>query len=269
MSSNLISLMSANYVARQLNYQMTEGWMQGDEATQNWFRPLNSFRQRFDDLLLEISALGFGSFDLWLAHLHPQWASPEHIEIARTMLHKHDLHVVSLAGDFGATREAFNNTAALAKALGVTLLGGGTNLLATDRAWLVGALREHGLKLGIENHSEKTPADLLARMGAGDEDVIGAAVDTGWFGTQGYDAAAALRELRTRLFHVHLKDVREAGGHNTCRFGGGVVGVEGCVRALREIGYTGAISIEHEPEMFDPTMDVRASYRMVKAWLAA
>jgi sugar phosphate isomerase/epimerase len=268
MTSHLISFMSANYVARQLNYQMTDGWMQGDGAAQDWLRPVGTFRQRFDDLLLEISALGFGAFDLWLAHLHPDWATPEHIEIARALMHKHDLHVVSLAGGFGETREAFNRTCALAKALGVTILGGGTGLLATDRIWLVGALREHGLKLGIENHPEKTPAELLTRLGVGDEDVIGVALDTGWFGTQGYDAAQALRELRARLFHVHLKDVREAGAHNTCRFGEGVVPLEACVRVLREIGYTGAVSIEHEPETFDPTMDVRASYRMVKEWFA-
>ena len=31
--SNHISFISANFVARQLNYHMTEGWMQGDKAT--------------------------------------------------------------------------------------------------------------------------------------------------------------------------------------------------------------------------------------------
>ena len=30
-----------------------------------------------------------------------------------------------------------------------------------------------------------------------------------------------------------------------------------CVRALEQIGYEGAISIEHEPETFDPTDDLR------------
>jgi L-ribulose-5-phosphate 3-epimerase len=268
-AANIISFMSANYVARQLNYYMTDGWMQGDGATQDWFRPLASFRARFDDFLLEIKALGFVAFDLWLAHLHPEWASPEHIAIAREVIAKYGLRVVSLAGDFGASREAFMRTCALAKALDVSILGGGTALLADDRAALVTMLREQSLKLGVENHPEKTPADLLARMGAGDEDVIGAAVDTGWFGTQGYDAANALGELRTRLFHIHLKDVREVGAHNTCRFGEGVVPIERCVRTLRDVGYSGAISVEHEPETFDPTHDVRASYRMLKEWLTA
>ncbi len=264
----IISCMSANYVARELNYRMTDGWMQGQHAAEDWFRPINTYRGRLDDLLLEIQALGFSAFDLWSGHLHPDWATPEHIAIARDLIARHGLRVVSLAGSFGDTREAFTRSCALAKALDVTILGGGCELLATDRAWVVSALREHGLKLAIENHPEKTPADLLARMGVGDEDVIGAAVDTGWFGTQGYDAEQALRELRARLFHVHLKDVRKAGAHNTCRYGEGVVPINGCVHALKEFGYAGAISVEHEPETFDPTMDVRASYRMLKQWLS-
>ena len=40
---NTISFMSANYVARQVNYQMTEGWMQGDAAPNAYFRPLDTF----------------------------------------------------------------------------------------------------------------------------------------------------------------------------------------------------------------------------------
>lgn len=266
--SHKISFMSANYVARQLNYYMPEGWMQGDKATQDWFRPLSRFRARFDELLTEIEAMGFDALDLWLAHLHPDWATPEHLDIARELLARHRLSVVSLAGDFGSTREAFMRSCALASALNVPLLGGMTALLASDRAFVVEALRTHGLKLGIENHPEKTPDELLTRLGDDDQDIIGAAVDTGWFGTQGYPAAEALAALHGRLFHVHLKDVRAAGAHETCRFGEGIVGIEVCVQTLSRIGYTGAISIEHEPDTYDPTADVRASFRMLRGWLS-
>jgi L-ribulose-5-phosphate 3-epimerase len=39
-SMNLISCMSANYVARQLNYQRTGGWGQGETATNLYFKPI-------------------------------------------------------------------------------------------------------------------------------------------------------------------------------------------------------------------------------------
>jgi hypothetical protein len=66
-----ISFMTANYVARQLGYHMTGGWDQGDKATNAYFRPLESFPERFEALLEEISELGFTAIDLWQAHLNP------------------------------------------------------------------------------------------------------------------------------------------------------------------------------------------------------
>jgi hypothetical protein len=62
---NTIAFMTANYVARTLDYHMTEGWMQGEGATQAYFRPLETFRERFDILLADIRALDFEALDLW------------------------------------------------------------------------------------------------------------------------------------------------------------------------------------------------------------
>lgn len=263
-----LSFMTANYVARQLGYHMTAGWMEGDQATQDYFRPLATFARRFDDLLAEIRGLEFDAIDLWLAHLHPSWATPDHIAIANDLLARHHLAVISLAGWFGGSRAEFEAVCRMATALGASMLGGNTGLLGNDRAWLVSTLRHYGLKLGLENHPEKTPAELLAKIGKGDADVIGVAIDTGWFGTQGYDAAQAIRALAPVLAHVHLKDVLAAGAHDTCRLGAGVVPVRECVQTLLDLGYAGGISIEHEPEHFNPNDDVRASLLLVQSWLA-
>lgn len=265
--SNTLSLMSANYVARELGYRMTGGWGQGETATQDAFRPLESYAERFDALLREVTALGFGAIDLWLAHLHPAWASSDHIAIARDLLERHRLEVTSLAGGFGGNRTEVEASCRLARALGAPVLGGSTPLLVGDRATLAALLTDHGLVFGYENHPETTPDEVLGKLGEGDEDVIGATVDTGWFGTHGYDAAAAIDALASRLVHVHLKDVREAGAHDTCRFGDGVVPLERCVATLRRIGYRGAFSVEHEPEDVDPTDDIRASRERLEGWL--
>jgi sugar phosphate isomerase/epimerase len=40
------------------------------------------------------------------------------------------------------------------------------------------------------------------------------------------------------------------------------------VKTLVELGYTGGISIEHEPEHYNPNEDVAASLVLVKEWLA-
>jgi L-ribulose-5-phosphate 3-epimerase len=71
------------------------------------------------------------------------------------------------------------------------------------------------------------------------------------------------------VLHVHLKDVRAGGEpHETCGFSEGIVDVRECVRALERIGYEGAISIEHEPETYDPSDDLRAMRAELGEWLA-
>lgn len=266
---NTISFMTANYVARPVGYNMTEGWMQGDNATNTYFKPINTFAERFDTYLADIQAMGFATLDIWIAIMNPVWITDNHIQIAVDLLKNRSLQVASLAGGFGNTPDVFEKTCRMATALNTRVLGGFTGLLDTDRAGLADRLRHYGLVYGLENHPEKTPEEILQKIGDSDGDVIGVTVDTGWFGTHGMDASQALKTLNNRIVHVHLKDVKAPGGHETCRYEAGCVGIETCVRTLKEIGYSGAISIEHEPDHFDPTEDVAASFAMLKGWLSA
>jgi sugar phosphate isomerase/epimerase len=68
---------------------------------------------------------------------------------------------------------------------------------------------------------------------------------------------------------IPLKDVRAPGRHETCRYGQGIVPVRACVEVLHKLGYQGAISVEHEPEHFDPTDDCKAKLAMLREWLSA
>ena len=254
---NVISFMSANYVAREADWAM-HGWADGDRVTNEAFRPLDAYGDRLGALLADVRAVGFDAIDIWGAHLSPQWATDRHVEIAQRLLAEHRLRVTSYAVWVGS--EHLERACEIAAALGAYLIGG--------HAPVVGdVLERHGVRLALENHPEKTPAELLERA-AGDERV-GACVDTGWFATQGYDPRRAIEELAGRVFHVHLKDVLAVGEpHETCRWGRGIVDIEGCVRALQAIGYGGAISIEHEPESFDPSDEVRAMREQLLGWLA-
>jgi L-ribulose-5-phosphate 3-epimerase len=266
---NTISLVSASFVARQLSYAMTGDWGQGDRATNAYFREPEVFAERFDSLLAEVRALGFTAVDLWTAHLNWAWATPEHLRAAGEALRRHGLSVPSFAGGFGKTREEFIAACRTAAAVECDLLAGAAPYLSQNRAEAVAVLRDHGVRFALENHPEKTPEEYLAKLGSGDEDVLGLVPDTGWFGTQGYDAAAALERLAPRVMHVHLKDVSQVGKHDTCRLGKGVVPVRNCVLALRHAGYLGAIGIEHEPEHSDPSEDIKVSLADLREWLQA
>jgi len=259
--TNVVSFMTANYVARQTGYAM-HGWGHGDRAANEWFAPLETYEQRLGELTSDIRALGFDAIDLWGAHLHQSWATDEHVETARSVLARDGLSVSSYATYVGAGEA--ERVCEIAGALGTSLLGG----MASDLPGAVPVLRERGVKLGIENHPEKTPRELLAKIGD-DADVLGATIDTGWWATQGYDAAQAIEELAEHVLHVHLKDVLAVGEpHETCAWGEGIVPIEECVRALQRVGYAGGIAVEHEPETSDPSDECAAMLGRLKAWLA-
>ena len=135
----------------------------------------------------------------------------------------------------------------------VDLIAGLGGIVHTDRSGAAEVLAAHGVRFGLENHPERTPAEVLAAIG--DESSLGAAVDTGWWATQGYDPVDAIRELSDRLFHVHLKDVEKPGTHVSCMHGEGCARITDCVDALVELGYSGALTVEHEPYDRDPTAE--------------
>ena len=254
--------MTANEVARETGWAM-HGWGHGDRATNEAFAPLETYAERFDALLGRARAIGFEAIDLWGAHLGTDWATDEHVTIARDALARHGLPVATYATWVGPGN--VERACELALAVGTTVIGGG---FSGEAGALAPILRERGVTLAIENHPERTPAEVLAKIEAG-EGMMAATVDTGWWGTQGYDAAQAIRELGGHVAHVHLKDVLRTGEpHDTCAWGDGVVDVEACVRTLRELGYAGAYTVEHEPEDRDPSEEIAAMRRQLEGWLA-
>jgi sugar phosphate isomerase/epimerase len=256
-----VSFMSADYVAREVGWQM-HGWGHGDRATNDAFRPLETYAERLAALLDEVRALGFGAIDVWGAHLNPEWATDEHVDAAVVALGERTLRVASY--QVYAPAQHLERACAIAERLGTGILSG---FVPVEDERLPSLLEQHGLVFALENHPEPTPQVMLDKVG--DVPRVGVCVDTGWFGTQGYDAPRAIEELGDRVLHVHLKDVLHEGEpHDTCRWGDGIVDIEGCVRALQRIGYTGAISVEHEPETYDPSDDVRAMREQLEGWLA-
>jgi sugar phosphate isomerase/epimerase len=262
-AAHTFSFMGANYVARELGYDGIDDWGRCDAATNAAFAPIETYEERLDAVLAPVRDAGFDRIDLWTAHLNWRWATSEHLELAAEALGRHGLEVVSMAGGFGDTTDDLAAACRVATAVGAPFLGGMGRALTDDPRAAAHVLREHGVRLGLENHPERNPDEVLAKLGH-EGDVVGVTVDTGWFATHGYDAAAAIRELDERVFHVHLKDVERPGEHVTCTHGTGCVDIDACVDALQAIGYGGPVSIEHEPFDHDPTaecVDMHAALR--------
>ena len=257
-----IAFTTANFVARETGWAM-HGWSHGDAATQERFRGLDTYGRRLDEMLARVRALGFDTIDLWGAHLGTGWATDEHLSIARETLDRHGLRVATYAT--WVDPSTVERACELARGIGTGVIGAG---FSGEPEALAPVLREHDVRLAVENHPEKTPGEVLAKIERGG-DAFAATVDTGWWGTQGYDAVRAIEELAEHVVHVHLKDVRAVGEpHDTCPWGEGIVDIEGCVRALQRLGYAGALVIEHEPEDRDPSTDIVELRSRLEGWLA-
>lgn len=274
-----ITFITANFVALPLGFRM-RSWDDGAKATADLLRDPDRYALRFGALLDRIVEFGFTDVDLWTGHLDPDWATPRHLETAATLLRERSLRVHTLVGHFGSTVEALPALGSVARAVGCDLLSGGHELLGRENDRLADGLREAGLRLAFENHPETSARAMLGRIGEGNDDVLGIAFDTGWAGSQGFDAVEAVSELAPRLWHVHLKDVLpprpSASGyqlidlrHETCALGDGIVHPGRVVERLVQLGFSSPIGIEHEPETHDPTEEIRTSLARLQTWLGA
>ncbi len=264
-----IAFNSANFVSRTSNFSiLEEDWSIGEHATSEAFKPLETFEEMFDSLVSDIKELGFDYMDLWYAHLSWAWAEAAHVEIARRVLAKYDMKILSYVGEFGSTAEEFTAACRLVKALDFDLMGGGSAFYVNKPAEAVEILRREGVRFAFENHpNEKGIEDIQRLIGEAPADLVGATIDTGWFMTYGIPDDEAVRVLLDRVMHVHLKDIEAVGGHETCTYGDGIVPLAECVRILEEGGYQGHYSIEHEPYTFDPSADCVRSKALLENWL--
>jgi sugar phosphate isomerase/epimerase len=259
----VVSLVTASFVTRQLGYRSMNSWAEGDQATQDYFSSADTYEDRFAQLMDEISTLGYSTIDLWGAHLHHDWATQTHFDAARRVLAQRGMSVNSLAA-WCHDRNALLGFCRVANELGAGIIAGGSPLLTADRAFALGVLADHGVRFAVENHPEKSPDEVLRVIG--DSEWIGACPDTGWWTIQGYHPADAIRQLSAVTLTVHLKDVDAQTGKGR-RPGTGAADIEGCLEALASTGYEGAVGVEHEPDGWDPTADLRSAQRMLSGWV--
>ena len=265
---NKISLNCSSFVAKQYGYKPGDDWGIRVDAVNAFYAHLDTFQERFNALILEAKEMGYHAIDIWTpGQLSWNWATDAHIEIATDLLAQHKIEVTSIGGEFGDTREKFISACELAVGVGTNLLSGTVPLLFTDRDFLVKMLQQYNLRLAIENHPEKSPDEMIVHIGDTGNGRIGTAVDTGWYVSQGFDAAEAIRILNHHVFHIHLKDVRAVGEHVNCGYGQGIVALEACIKALKDIGYTGSISIENHCFDHDPADELKEALSMLKMWM--
>lgn len=219
--------------------------------------------------------------------LHANDARLEHVQ---GLLNTHNLRISSLAcytiivgtskDDAEQSTRDIQDAVRLAARLGVdtvcTLAGfpaQGKNKARTIAEDLPAAFRpvldlagEQGIRIALENWYATNIQHLDHFRGVFDalpDAHFGLNFDPSHLDWQGIDVAAAVKEFKDRIFHVHAKDVSvdEAkrlrvgyNGDGWWRYtlpGYGRIRWGDFITTLRQVGYNGVLSVEHEDSAFD------------------
>jgi len=89
---------------------------------------------------------------------------------------------------------------------------------------------------------------------------MGMCLDIGHDRRNGKDPVADMKKYHSRVFDIHLKDVTAASKQGySVEVGRGILDIPAFVKMLREINYTGVVSLEHERNMDNPFMGIAES----------
>lgn len=99
---------------------------------------------------------------------------------------------------------------------------------------------------------------------------IGMCLDIGHDTRNGKDPVADLKKYHSRVFDIHLKDVTgtSKSGYSV-EVGRGIIDFPAFVKMLREVKYSGSVSLEHERNMDDPFLGIAESIGYFRAMLVA
>jgi sugar phosphate isomerase/epimerase len=197
----------------------------------------------WDSICADIAAAGYRAVEIWEAHAAPESLTAAKAKTWRNILDGYKIQPIGYAG--GLRRETLN----VCHWLGIADLNGGLRGQSPEAATAL--CRAAQIRFNYENHPEKTVEEILRPIGGGNE-WLGVCIDTGWLGTQGASSPETIRALRSLVRHTHIKDVRRAGTHETCRLGDGIVNIPAVLTALQGIGYSGWYAWEDEPEDRNP-----------------
>jgi sugar phosphate isomerase/epimerase len=133
---------------------------------------------------------------------------------------------------------------------------------------------EHAEKEGVLLLVEPEPGLLIETseqfeefMRHIDSPAVGLNFDVGHLYCVGVDPASSLKRLARYVRHMHLEDIAATRVHAHLIPGEGAIDFHSVLRAVREIGYNGWVTVELYPYIADPDTAARvARERVLAAW---
>lgn len=125
-------------------------------------------------------------------------------------------------------------------------------------------VKEYDMKFAIHLHGPDIDiyqdADDVYEQVKDLDERVGMCLDIGHDTRNGKDPVADLKKYINRIHDIHLKDVTgDTGKGYSVEVGRGIIDIPGFVNMLREVSYTGVVSLEHERNMSDPFLGIAES----------
>jgi sugar phosphate isomerase/epimerase len=258
-----ISFVTASYVAEAVGYPgQGFNWGEAERATVEATTP-----STMEHILARLAPAQLDGIELWGGHALALARERDSIAETKAILARHGLVGTACAGGLGsAARDpaSAERVFQAAQSFDLPIIA---SWVSRESAPIVAELAErYNIRVGDENHPERDAAALKETI-AGYEEWIGVALDTGNLAVQGGDPVKAIYDLGEALIYLHFKDILPGGGHTCCALGQGIVDAQGVVRALREVGYEGVLSIEIETIDHDPTEEIIESAQLLRELL--
>lgn len=122
-----------------------------------------------------------------------------------------------------------------------------------------------GIHIGLENVGRShvvTGEQMMELIDAVDNPYVGAYFDVGNAQMLGSNPVADIHCLTDRIVQVHIKDPRT--DRTPCYVGEGEIDLDGCLKALNEVGYSGPLVFE-TPPMEDALSTAERNLRTLKS----
>lgn len=224
--------------------------------------------------LKRMKSLGLRYVELFQKHA-PLNSSPRQIEAILRLCKEYDVTPVAwgvqgFSKDTDANRKVFE----FGKALGIKMFSASPAKDAFDS--LDKLCEEYKIAIGIHPHGpvgkdkldQWYSAEIILKAVKGHHPLIGSCLDTGHLIRaaqlgKNLDPVQQIRLMGKRNHGLHLKD-HDNQHHTDVVFGKGVLDVPAVLKALREVEFKGAISIEYEANPRDPDKDVHACIEVVQ-----
>ena len=172
------------------------------------------------------------------------------------------INVYAVGVIYMKTKQAVDDTFAYAKKAGVQLIVGVPNYDLLD--YTEQKVKETNIRIAIHNHGPEDalypgPQQVYERIKNRDQR-MGLCLDIGHAARAGADLEKAIKDYKTRLFDLHIKDITVAvKDGKAIEIGRGVIDFSAVVKALRKNNFTGMCSIEFEKDMTDPLPGIAES----------